>query len=189
MNPTPPQNSNISISSRGSSQIVSIPHGSAGVMRFFIGAFLLVWLGGWTMGFLSAGKEVLSGDAEAFLIFWLAGWCLGGAFAVFFLYRIFRPSVPEQLILNKPCLSLDTGIPPFKMVFGWVNQTEYWKSMFPKREKMEFTSAEMNSLKLRETDAGNRLTIDQGAHRIELAKSSTEIEREWLYDFLKDHYS
>lgn len=54
---------------------------------------------------------------------------------------------------------------------------------------MEFTSAEMNSLKLRETDAGNRLTIDQGAHRIELAKSSTEIEREWLYDFLKDHYS
>lgn len=47
-------------------------------MRFFIGAFLLVWLGGWTMGFLSAGKEVLSGDAEAFLIFWLAGGLVSG---------------------------------------------------------------------------------------------------------------
>lgn len=189
MNQPPPQGSKISIGYSGVHTDISIPHGSGGILRFFIGLFLLFWLGGWTMGFITAGREVLSGDATAFIIFWLAGWSLGGVFAVYSLYRIFRPSIPERLILNKPSLSLDTGVPPFKMNFSMTNQAEYWKSMFPKRKKIEFTSDEMKSLQLRETDSGNRLTLDRGAQRIELAASSTEIEREWLYEFLKTNYS
>ena len=188
MNQSPPQGSQISVGYSGVHTSVSVPHGSGGTLRFVIGLFLLAWLGGWTVGFVSAGSKVLSGEANAFIIFWLAGWSLGGVFAVYFLYRVFRPSIPEQWILNKPSMSLDTGIPPFKMNFSMTNHMEYWKSMFPKRKRAEFTSDEMSSLQLRETDSGNRLTIDQGSQRIELASSSTEIEREWLYQYLKENY-
>ncbi len=75
------------------------------------------------------------------------------------------------------------------MNFSMTNQNEYWKAMFPKRKKHEFTHSEIKSLKLRETDSGNRLTIDKGVERIEIATSATEIEREWLYQFLQINYS
>jgi hypothetical protein len=38
-------------------------------------------------------------------------------------------------------------------------------------------------------DAGNRLTVDAGAERLDLARFAGEIEREWLYRTLARHYS
>ncbi len=189
MEQNPPQDSKIEIETLNGHQLIVVPHGNAGIMRFFIGAFLLFWLGGWFMGFTSAASKILSGEGNAFLIFWLAGWSLGGLFAAYFIYRLFRKSIPEKLLLNKPSMSIDTGIPPFKMNFSMTNQKDYWKTMFPKRKKIEFSNSDLKSIKLRETDSSNRLTIDRGAERIEIATSATEIEREWLFKYLQVNYS
>lgn len=191
MSQYPPQGSKIEVGTLNGHQHIVLPHGDAGLMRYFIGAFLLFWLGGWFMGFTSAADQVMSGKGGAFLLFWLVGWTIGGIFAVNYLYRIFRKSVPEQLLLNKPNLSIDTGIPPFKMYLGVniANQKDYWKSLFPKRKKIEFSYDEIKSLKLRETDSGNRLTIDKGSDRVEIAPSVSEIEKEWLHRHLKLNYT
>ena len=96
-----------------------------------------------------------------------------------------RPSILEKLLLNKPNFTIDTGVALFKMSFG----VDYWKLLFPKRTKATINSIEMKTLKLRETESGNRLTVDKGAKKIELAASATEIEREWLFGYLSDNYS
>jgi len=158
-------------------------------MRYFLGAFLLFWLGGWFMGFTSTANALMSGEGGVFLIFWLGGWTIGGLFVACFIYRIFRKSVPEQLLLNKPNLSVDTGIPPFKMDVNMTNQREYWKSFFPKRRRFEVNHNEMKTLALREIESGNRLTVDKGTERIELAASASEIEKEWLFKYLSQNYS
>jgi hypothetical protein len=37
-------------------------------------------------------------------------------------------------------------------------------------------------------DDGNRLTLDAGALRLDIARSASEIEREWLYQLLVKRY-
>ena len=82
---------------------------------------------------------------------------------------------------------LDTGIVSFNpSIIG--NQKELWKTLFLKRKQIEFTLKELETLTLRETDLGNRLTIDKESERIEFATSATEIEREWLFEYLKSSY-
>src|SRR5689334_17162424 len=110
MNLTPPVGSTITVMTDGSDSVVTIPAGSGGVSRFFIAAFLLFWLGGWTAGFWSAGHQVLSGKANPFVVFWLGGWTIGGGFAAFFLYRLLRPSVPETLRIGFDGVAYDSGI-------------------------------------------------------------------------------
>jgi len=183
-----PNGSNIKIDNLDGHQLIVIPHGNGGFMRFIIAAFLLFWLGGWFMGFTSAIEEIVSGKSDTFLIFWLGGWTIGGLFAVYMIYRVLKKSIPEKILLNKPELLIDTGIPPLKIDFGFNNQKDYWKSMFPKRKRIEFNSSEIKSIALREIESGNRLTLDKGSERIELACSATEIEREWLFDYLQKNY-
>ena len=47
---------------------------------------------------------------------------------------------------------------------------------------------QLQSLRLRDTDTGNRLTIDAGADRLDLARNAGEVEREWLYRTLAEKY-
>lgn len=171
-------------------QTIIIPHKQVGAFRYFIGLFLLFWLGGWAVGWVTAVSSLLN-SVEPFLLFWLLGWTLGGVFAFYMIYRLFRKPVPEQLQLNLPNLTFDTGVPPLDIKFGvrYSHSMEYWKSMFHRRKQIEFTPADLQSLRLRETDSGNRLTIDHGADRIDIATGATEVEREWLYNTLKSAYS
>jgi hypothetical protein len=91
---------------------IVVPHGNDSPMRYFVGLFLLAWLGGWFAGFSSAVSKLSSGQADAILVFWLVGWTLGGAFTVYLAYRAFRPSVPESLRLMPNGVTYDSGIPP-----------------------------------------------------------------------------
>lgn len=184
-----PEGSKIQIKQLKSGSVIIIPHGSGSILRYFIGLFILFWLGGWFFGFKSAATEVLSGKGGGFLFFWLAGWTVGGFFAAYFLYRVFRPSINESLTLLPFAIRYDSGIPPFQMHFGFTNQKEAWKSMFPKRTRIEIDKEQTKTLSLRETDSGNRLTVDVGAKRIDLAVGASEIEREWLFRVLKEKYS
>lgn len=189
MNKYPPQGSKIEITMLNGYKHIKIPHSNAGILRYFIGLFLIFWLGMWFIGFTSAANEILSGNGSTFLIFWLAAWSIAGIFASYMIYRVFSKPLPEQLLLKKPNLFIDTGIPPLKISFNITSQKDYWKSIFHKRMQIEINNNEIKTLKLRVTESGNRLTVDKGTQRIELATSATEIEREWLYNYLIQNYS
>jgi len=61
--------------------------------------------------------------------------------------------------------------------------------MFPKTTRAELDWRKLQSLRLRETNDGNRLTVDADALRLDKAQSASEIEREWLYQLLANRYS
>jgi hypothetical protein len=194
MNLMPPAGSTISVSTESSDPVITIPAGSGGAMRFFGAAFLVFWLGGWTVGFASAGHQVLSGTPSPFIIFWLCAWTIGGGFAVVYLYRLLRPSVPETLRLGISSVAYDSGIPPFRNNYygygarpsGW--RKDAWASLFPKRTVVTIDRRQMQTLRLRDTETDNRLTVDAGAERLDLARDASEVEREWLYRVLAEKY-
>ncbi|WP_028109819.1 hypothetical protein [Ferrimonas futtsuensis] len=187
MSLNPPIGSDIRLTTHNGHQLVVMPQESRGATRLFVPLFLSVWMVGWAFGWVSAAREVLAGEGGLFLIVWLTGWTLGGAFAGYALLRSFKKPTPEQWLLAKPSLHIDTGLPPMRHV-GRRGGRASWKEMFPQRQRFELTPTEMATLALRETDSGNRLTVDLGAQRIELAQTATEIEREWLYELLSLNY-
>jgi len=189
MNLKPPDGSNIAVVAEGADQTIIIPHQSGGAMRYFAGLFILFWLGGWFVAFSTTAPQVFSGNPPLFLIFWLGGWTVAGVFAMYYLYRIFRPSIPESLRLTRNGVIYDSGVPSFQMVPRYANAKDAWQSFLPKRTRIELDRRQLQSLRLRDTDTGNRLTVDAGALRLDVAKSASEVEREWLYQVLARHYS
>lgn len=187
MSINPPIGSDIRLTTHNGQQLVVMPKEGRGPTRLFLPLFLSVWMVGWAFGWVSAAREVLAGEGGLFLMVWLAGWSLGGAFAGYALLRSFQAPTPEQWLLAKPSLHIDTGRSPMRHV-GRQGGRASWQEMFPRRKRFELTAAELATLALRETDSGNRLTVDQGAQRIELARAVTEVEREWLYELLRLNY-
>jgi hypothetical protein len=189
MDLNPPAGSKISIVSEGTDPTIVVP-GANSSMRYFFGLLLLFWLGGWALGFTSAGSQILSGNANAFIIFWLGGWTLGGICGAYTLYRAFRPPVPETLELKRNSLTYDFGIPPVQ--FGWSDMISRsaWSSVaFPKRVRVDLDRRQLQSLRLIETEFGNSLTVDVDAVRIDVAPTANEVEREWLAHLLAQRYS
>jgi hypothetical protein len=190
MDTNPPAGSKISIVSEGTDPTIIVPAANS-PMRYFTGLFLLFWLGGWALGFTSAASQILSGKANAFIVFWLGGWTLGGIFAAYTLYRSLRPPVPESLELKRNGVTYDSGIPPVQFSSSWRyrNPRDAWSSAFPKRVHVDLDRRQLLSLRLRETESGNRLTIDVDAARIDIAPTASEVEREWLARLLAQRYS
>ena len=190
MDLNPPAGSKISIVSEGADPTIIVPAANS-PMRYFTGLFLLFWLVMWTMGFRDAASKVLSGNANGFLIFWLCGWTVGGVLAAFSLYRIVRTPVPESLELKRNSVTYDSGIPPFQFNSSWryKNPRDAWRSTFPKRVRVDLDRRQLQSLRLRETESGNRLTVDVEADRIDMAPTASEVEREWLARLLARRYS
>ena len=191
MNKTPPDGSKIEIDFENGFQKIIIPHSSGSVMRIFVGGFLIFWLGGWAFGWISVARELAQRDnsAELFLIFWLGAWTVGGIFAFWFLYRLLRPSTPEILFISRPNMIYDSGVQSFQFVFGFKSQIDMWKKFFQKRIRTEFNPAHLKTLRLREFDAGNRLTIDQENKRVEIGVGASEPEREPPFKLLNHKYN
>lgn len=194
MNVMPPSGSKILVTTSGPDHVITVPWGSSGPMRYFAGLFLLFWLGGWLVGGGVAVSKLWSGGLESvaangFLVFWLGLWALGAAWAFFVLYRLFRPSVAESLRLMPDGVAYDSGVPPLQMnFFSQTNQREAWKGLFSRRLRIELDRGQLQSLRLRETDSGNRLTVDANAVRLDVARAVSEVEREWLYQLLAGCY-
>jgi hypothetical protein len=185
----PPPGSKITLSNDGADPLLTIPQRSGGASRYFGGLFMLFWLGAWFIGFRSAASEMVSGHAQPFLIFWLGAWTLAGGFALWMLYRTFRPPLPETLKLGQNGITHDSGIPPFQPNFNTMNQKQAWQGYFPKRTIVEIDRQQLRSLRLRETESDNRLTVDVDSVRLDIGRAATEVEREWLYQVLADRYS
>jgi hypothetical protein len=189
MDLNPPAGSEISIRQDSNGPTVVIP-AKGNASRYFGGVFLIFWLGGWAFGFKSALTSLLSGTGNAFLVFWLGGWTIGGIVAAYSVFRIFRPGVPETLILKRSGIDYDAGIPPLELnSYRKDTNRNFWRSIFSTRLRTELGRQQLQSLRLRETEAGNRLTIDVGANRVELASQASEVEREWLARLLANRYA
>lgn len=186
----PPAGSKISITTEGPDPTIVIPATSSAT-RYFMGLFLLFWLGMWTTGFRDAGSKVISGTANGFIIFWLCAWTVGGILAALTLYRVFRPSVPESLELKRNSVTYDSGIPPLQFAPSgrYRNPGEAWSAAFPKRVRVDLDRRLLQSLRLRDTESGNRLTVDVDAARLDIAPNASEVEREWLARLLAQRYS
>src|SRR5215467_4276808 len=156
MNLKPPEGSKIAVAAEGADQTIIIPHESGGAMRYFECLFILFWLGAWFVGFSTTVPKVFSANPPLFLVFWLAGWTVGGIFAVYYLYRIFRPSVPESLKLTRNGVVYDSGVPPLQMTPRYPNTNYAWQAFRPKRTRVEIDRRQLQSLRLRDTDTGNR---------------------------------
>jgi hypothetical protein len=102
---------------------------------------------------------------------------------------MFRPAVPETLKLATDGMTYDSGIPPFRHDFGAVSQKDRWRTFFPKRRVVAVNRQDLRSLRLREGEAANRLTVDVANARVDLALAASEVEREWLYRVLIERYS
>ena len=76
-----PMRSNVS--EEGGSLRISIPM----QRNWFLAAFIICWLGGWTYGGLEVLKHLLK-NFELFSAFWMGGWALGEAFATLWLLRM-----------------------------------------------------------------------------------------------------
>jgi hypothetical protein len=189
MDLNPPAGSQISVDRNNLDPVIVIP-ATASSTRYFGGVFLLFWLGGWVMGETSAITQLTSGKGSAFIIFWLGGWTVGGILAALTAYQIFRPTVPETLQLKRGGVAYDSGIPPFELNSNTRNKgiRDYWSSLLSKRLRADLDRQQLQTLRLRETETGNRLTIDLGAQRVELASGDSEVEREWLARLLAKRY-
>ena len=186
----PPPGSRIVVAREGVNEVVRVPPPDKGPLPYFIAAFLICWLIGWAFALESAASELIrSGGKNHFLILWLILWSLGGLLGLFFVYRLLRAAVPESFNLRADGVLYDPGAAPFRVFTGPAARNDMWKWMFERRRVRELTSADLKTLTLRETANGNRLTVDKDNERIDLAISSSEIEREWLYAFLSKRYS
>jgi hypothetical protein len=126
-----------------------------------------------------------AGGATAFLVFWLCAWTVGGGMAMLMARRVFQRSVPETLSVSAGRLLYDSGMLPLQMSYG-ARSTPAWSSLFPKRTLRKIDRSQLASLRLRDGDTRNRLTVDVGADRVELARDATDVEREWLFKMISE---
>ena len=187
----PLEGSKITVQYESGAQKIVIPQPSGGLLRYLTAAFVLFWLGGWAIGWISAAMMIFAGPgfSDLFILFWLGAWTVGGFLAIWMLFRMIRPSVPETITLSHSGMHYDSGIEPFQFAFGYRSQREMWKKLFKKRARVELNHSELQTLRLREFENGNRLTVDQGSNRLEIATAASELEREWLFALLREHYN
>ena len=103
------------------------------------------------------------------------------------LWRLLRPCVPETLVLQPNDVVYDSGVAPLRLSLGH-QRFEYLKTLFKARIRITLDRPQLRTIALRSIEAGNRLTIDAGIKRIDIADAATEIEREWLYRELTKRY-
>ena len=180
----PPNGSKISVTADGGEPLIAVPQARPG------GLILLIMIGMWYFGFSRSMSVLWSGNANVLFLVWLLLWTAVGAFPAYCLYRLFGPAVPESLRLRPNGVAYDSGVPPLQTPYrGGISLKDAWKVYFPKRTRVELDRGQLASLRLQGAGSGNRLTVDAGADRLEIARSAGEIEREWLYRILAARYS
>lgn len=187
----PPAGSRITIVQDGQEEIISIPPKPRSPAQFLVFAFMIFWLGLWAQGWLSAANQVLTkglAGAGAFLVFWLCAWTVGGVLVMHTLRASIRMPTPATIRLRSDGVLYDAGFSPIQWNTDPKSQRNSWKDAFKKPPIRLFANQDLTSLKLREADGSNRLTIDVGNERIDLAEAATEIEREWLFEYLAKRY-
>ncbi len=186
----PPEGSQIETKTDFDGMILLWKRPSGGPVRFLVIGFLILWLCGWCVGFVTAGTELLSGRGPTgFLAVWLAGWTLGGVFAGGLVYLLLRRQVPESVTLERNRIKYDTGAAPmnFFSLYWMISRKQSsnpFSMIFPKRKIYEFSRSECPAFVLEGLGDDQRLRFDHGADRVVIGEYLKEPEREWLAQIL-----
>jgi hypothetical protein len=131
-------------------------------------------------------------------------------FAIWHIYILVRPCRPETLVLMASGLDYDSGerrpeiapeVTTTTTTNGFAPNTfdpnmtttsqsvgiVLWNNA-PKPIRFHAPAQDIERLTLHREEHENRLTLDHGVDRIEIASDCTEIEREWLYGFVRAQY-
>ncbi|WP_417431874.1 hypothetical protein [Kiloniella sp.] len=163
-----------------------IPYQEFGIKKYLHAAFSSALIVGATILALITLLEFLSTNASPIFLIFFCLILIGKLYLILLFLRVMSPSTPEELILGPSYLIFDTGLPPFDLdELSRIKQTQM---LFQKRQKHTFSLDDITTLTLRNTENGNRLTIDQNGNRINLATAANEQEKKWLYNYLKDTY-
>ncbi|WP_417431872.1 hypothetical protein [Kiloniella sp.] len=170
-----------------------IPHKSLGIRKYIHFPFVILWLIIWIFIEIIAIAALpnLKAGIVFFILAWVVVWTLACITMIAHFYKMLQKQIPEKITLNKPYLNFDSGRAPHPSPFDRIskNYDKIFKSLLIKRKHYQFTPKEIETLALRDTADNNRLTIDHDGNRIDLATGATEIQKEWLYNFLKENYS
>ena len=170
---------------------VLIPSPERGVVSY-LGFFMIcIWI--FMFVFSMLGKTIrFFNSSDEINLFWLMQivfLCIFGWLAILFFWRLLRKSADEKIFLSKSDGSLEyfPGFLPLEFFYTpenySVSPTKVFSPFSPKWIKFE--EEELNTLTLRETKSGNRLTIDSGSKRTEIARNVSEVEREWIYRLIQ----
>jgi hypothetical protein len=199
MLPTPPPGSKISVTTEGPDEVIVIPYRDSAVIRYLFRLIALVWLTVFTSALAGFGWAAYFGtlqgntSVEVTMTFVVLG--LNEIIGILHLYVWLRPVVPETLKLQYDSVIYDSGIPPYHPWFGFGYPRPRYPSLADleqprlsrfRRTRVELDLHQVRAIRLTETDSGNRLTVDLGSSRIDIARSATEIEHEWLIDIARD---
>ncbi|MGD9582556.1 MAG: hypothetical protein AB7V26_02640 [Lysobacterales bacterium] len=152
--------------------------------RIFVLLFMLVWCTGWFAGAYRQYHAADADSADRLMAVLMA--LLGLGVAGFMLVQVFRNGRAEVLRLYPDRIELQTGVPP--MGYGYSHPEQPPQA----RSSRQLSIAQVlvhDTLRLRETSNSNRLTVDLGHERLDLARDATELQREWLHQLLQQCYS
>ncbi|MHC4353545.1 MAG: hypothetical protein ACYS0H_12615 [Planctomycetota bacterium] len=189
---TPPDGSRITDGNESGYKKLVIAQPSRGLRTYFSCIFWIFWLVIWAFGWIGATVSLVDKSGaeppELSFIIWFCFWTVGGVYTIWALYKSVRPAVPEALVLSRPSLVYDSGIEPVRSTFYYRSREEVQKKLSQKRIRTEFDMIHLKTLQLQECEGGSKLTMDQGARRIEIGKGATETERKWLFELINREY-
>jgi len=142
---------------------------------WFVIAFLLFWLGGWTTGGLGAMwlgfSPDVPGPVKLFLVFWLGGWLLGEVYAIY--------TVAWQLAGRERILLAPSELTLAREVFGL-------------GRRRAFDLERVRNLRVvprtRPGPAGawaGRIAFDYGSSMVRCGRGLDELEAERIVDLLR----
>jgi hypothetical protein len=167
------------------------------IAHYATSLFLLLWFCGWTMGGGIAIKkffEVSVGffvgkfpvSVPLFFITWLGMWTIGEIVVFMILYLALRPQKPALLTLSEGRIFFETGT-RFPALDKPKAHRECRSIRGYNNRSYDLKAGEAGNLKLERIGENRRLSFDCGAERVEIGRSLTEPEKEWLYGIMLEH--
>jgi hypothetical protein len=177
--------------------------------RLILLGFFGVWLSIWLLGELDValelwqrfqGKETLGNfgplvNQSHLLIFWLGGWTLSGIAAIVYFSMLFLGPGSSQLCLTKRRLKFKPGrifLAEFLRKNGAAeflrngsNADSYFNLLPHQGLSIVAPSHHIGNLQLIPLEGDLKLCFDVGIRRVELGQDLQEIDKRWLYQFLK----
>lgn len=156
------------------------------VLRFAPAGFLIFWLTGWSYGLSQTLKQLLTAPFNLHTLLFLGGGTFAALMVLKLIWQTIRPIVPESITLDFASLQYDSGVAPLNMAAPQLQQAEEGiNPLFARRKKLSLTRDQHPTFVLEQIATRQRLRVDVGAERVEIGRSLTEPEREWLYGVLK----
>ncbi len=182
-----PADSPIKIDTFDGHERITIPFERSRIQTFlYIIGFLVILL--FCLSLILSTLNDLTNSLDSLIYLGGSGF---GAFYCFWLYKLIRKPISEQYVLNKANLTFDNGVPPPHLGInssGYYDSPRRWKTLLHRRRTYQFPPDSLETLSLTETVNGNKLALKHNKKEIEIAFGASEVEREWLFHYLTNHY-